>query len=92
MPTILGDLLIILLFIVPFLLIQILLSTRRRLFWGFIIPVLWTAFGVWMIISNYKHGSSFIPELIIFYLIGDMVLIGMLILFKYLKRRKTHTA
>ncbi|NLO08579.1 MAG: hypothetical protein GX129_01755 [Clostridiales bacterium] len=83
-----NDLLIIFLFLLPFLLIQIFLSTRRKLFWGFIIPVLWTAFGIWITISNYKHESSYILELVFFYLIGNLIFIGMLILFRYLKRRK----
>lgn len=88
MPKIWEDLLIILLFLIPFLLMQIFFSTRRRLFWGFIIPILWTSLGVWMTISNYKHESSYILELVIFYLIGSFLLIGMLILIRYLKRRK----
>lgn len=88
MPTIWDDLLIIFLFLIPFLLMQIFLSTRRKLIWGFIIPVLWTAFGIWMASSNYRHESSHIIELVFFYLLGNLIFIGMLILFRYLKKRK----
>lgn len=88
MPTIWDDLLIIALFLVPFLLIQIFLSTRKKLFWGFVIPVLWTALGVWMVISNYRNDSSYIMELIVFYLTGNLLFIGLLLLFRHLKRRK----
>jgi ABC-type nickel/cobalt efflux system permease component RcnA len=73
---------------VPFLLIQIFLSTRRRLFWGFVIPALWTVFGVWMTISNYRNKSSNIMELVIFYILGNVIFIGLLMLFRYLRRRK----
>jgi len=91
MPTVWSDLLIVFLFFLPFLLMQIFLSTRRRLFWGFIVPVLWSALGVWMTITNYRHESSYILELVFFYLIGDLLFIGLLILIRYLKRRKVPT-
>lgn len=91
MPTVWDDLLIIFMFLIPFLLIHIFFSTRKKLFWGFIIPVLWTAFGVWITINNHKQESDHIIELIFFYLIGDLIFIGMLLLFKYLKKRKKQT-
>jgi hypothetical protein len=88
MPTFWDDLLIICLFLIPFLLIQIFFATRRRLLWGFVIPLLWTALGAWMVVNSYKKDSSNILELIFFYLTGDLLLTGILILFRYLKRRK----
>ncbi|NLP17315.1 MAG: hypothetical protein GX379_09835 [Clostridiales bacterium] len=87
MPTIWDDLLIIMIFLVPFLLIQIFLSIRKRIIWGFVIPILWTVLGVWMIISNRRNESSHIPELILFYLIGDLIFIGILFLIKHLRKR-----
>ncbi len=91
MPTIWDDLLIILVLLIPFLLIQVFLSSRRRLFWGFIAPALWSVLGVWMIISNHKNDSTYITELIIFYLAGDLIFVGILLLIRYFKRKKRNT-
>lgn len=88
MPTFWDDLLIIFIFSLPFLLLQLLLSTRKKIFLGFIVPILWTALGIWTIINNYKDGNSYIKELIFFFLIGDIILIGILALMKRLKVKK----
>lgn len=90
MPTVWDDLLIILIFSLPFMFLQVLLSTRKKLILGFIVPVLWTALGVWSIISNYKGGSSYIRELIIFFLIGDLIFIGVLGLMRWLRMKKAN--
>jgi hypothetical protein len=91
MPVIWVDLLTIFLFLIPFLLIHIFFSTRKRFFWGLVVPVLWTAFGVWMTISNYKHESIYIMELIFFYLIGDIIFIGLLLIIRYMKKKRMDT-
>lgn len=90
MPTIWDDLLIIFIFVMPFLILQIFLSTRKKLFWGIIVPVLWTGFGIWTIIRNYMDQSRHIKELIIFYLIGDLIFVGILVIFKYRKKLNIH--
>lgn len=88
MPTFWDDLLIILIFSLPFLLLQLLMSTRKKMSLGLIVPTLWTALGIWTLINNYKDGSSYIKELIFFFIIGDIILIGILALMNWLKMKK----
>ncbi|CUH91733.1 hypothetical protein [Herbinix luporum] len=87
MPTVWDNLFTILIFAIPFLILQVFFSTRKKLIWGIIVPVLWSAFGVWHIISNYRQQSQNIKELIIFYIIGNLILIGILVLVRYIKGR-----
>ncbi len=88
MPTIWDNISIILIFIMPFFVLQILLSTRRKWFWSLIVPVLWTGLGVWTTVKNYMNQSRHIRELIVFYLIGDLIFAGIPVLLRYRKRIK----
>lgn len=87
MPTVWDDLLVVLIFTVPFLMLQALLSARKKLLWGFIIPILWTALGAWVAIKSSESGHM--SEMILFFLATDIILFGILVLVRYLKRKKT---
>lgn len=72
-----------------FIILQAILSTRRKMIWGFILPALWTIMGLWMLIRNYKTGSLFALELMLFFLAGDVILFGVMALIRYLKQKRT---
>lgn len=89
MPTVWEDLAIISIFVIPFLILHVFLSARRKMIWGFIVPTLWTAFGVWTIITCYMQESQNIKELIFFFLLGDFVYIFILLLIKHLRKKSS---
>lgn len=70
--------------------LQILLSTRKHLGFGFIIPILWGLLGLSMILNNREDGSIFTSEMILFFVLGEIVLFGVLFLCKYIQKRKLH--
>lgn len=88
MPTLWDNFLVIFIFTMPFLILQIIMSTRKKWFWGLTVPALWTGLGVWISVKNYMNHSRYIKELIIFYLIGDMLLVVIMILIRYRKKIK----
>lgn len=85
-----NTIVILLLTVVPFmlLLLHTFLATRKRVAWGLVVPVIWTALGLWMIISGYQQDRGFSWELIIFFLGGDLILFGIWSLIRYMKRKK----
>jgi uncharacterized membrane protein len=89
MPESFYDTVVILFFtVLPVILIllQILLSSRKKIVWGFVVPLLWTALGIWMIAGR-QDKSSFTAELVLFFAAGDIILIGIMLLVRYLKKR-----
>ena len=56
------------------LLLHMYLSARRAVIYSFLVPMLWTALGVWMIVASYED-FGFGTELFIFYLAGDLILL-----------------
>lgn len=81
---------ILLLTVVPLLLLllHIFLSTRKRLIWSLLVPVLWTSLGAWMIIAGYED-FGFSRELFVFYLLGDVILfVGTLLIRKRMRLKK----
>lgn len=92
MPESFYDMVVVLFFtVVPVVLIgaQILLSTRKNYLWGFIVPILWSALGAWILIKGYLDDKTFSFEMLIVFLVGDVVLLGILALFRYLRRKRT---
>ncbi len=90
MPESFYDTVVIICFtVVPvlFLSLQVLLSTRRKLQWGFIIPVIWSALGAWILIKGYLADRQLSYEMLIVFLVGDIILFALLVLCRYLKRR-----
>lgn len=73
---------------VTLILIQLFLAGRKKLIWGFIVPILWTSLGAWMIIRNHNEGSLFSFELVGFFLLGDGLLLGLLALVRVLKIKR----
>ena len=73
---------------ITLILLQILLSTRKKLLLGFIVPLLWTVLGAWMLIRGYMEDRDFSFELLTVFLVGDIILLAILALFKYLKEKK----
>ncbi len=70
-----------------FLSFQVFLSTRRRLLWGAIVPLIWSALGAWILIKGYLEDKQLSYELLIVFLVGDFFLLGLLVLCRYLKSR-----
>lgn len=71
------------------LLLHIFLSTRSVIFWSFLVPILWSSLGAWMIAAGYEN-FGFSRELFIFYLIGDVILfLVTLFLRKRIKRKQS---
>jgi uncharacterized membrane protein YeaQ/YmgE (transglycosylase-associated protein family) len=94
MPESFYDMVVVLFFtVVPVVLIgaQVIMSTRKKYIWGFIVPILWSALGAWILIKGYLDDKHFSFEMLIVFLIGDAVLLGILALFRYLRRRKRMT-
>jgi hypothetical protein len=90
MPESFYDTMVVLYFtVVPllFLSLQVLFSTRKKLIWGFIVPVIWSALGAFILIRGYREDKSISYELLIVFLAGDFILLGLLALCRYLKRR-----
>jgi hypothetical protein len=71
-----------------FLLLHIFLSTRARLIWSFIVPFLWTAMGIWMILAEYIQERGFANEIFIFFLAGDFILVTATILIRIMKIKR----
>lgn len=71
--------------VVPVLLIllHIFLSSRKKLFWGFIIPVIWLICGIYMVIK----AVSFPVELGIFFGIIFLILIAILCSIRICKKK-----
>jgi hypothetical protein len=91
MPESFYDMVVVLFFtVVPVVLIgaQILLSTRKSYLWGIVVPILWSALGAWILIKGYLEDKMFSFEMFIVFLVGDAILLGILALFRHLKRRK----
>lgn len=92
MPEKFYDIVVILFFsVIPLILIvlQCVLSLRRKLVYGFIIPALWSTLGAWMLIAGRGDEVQFGFELFLFFLGGDVILFGILALIKYRKRQKS---
>lgn len=92
MPESFYDTVVILFFTVlpiTLILLQIFLSSRKKTVLGFVLPLLWTALGIWIISAGRKDTSSFTTELLIFFAAGDIILIGIMLLVKYLKKRRS---
>lgn len=91
MPESFYDTIVILFFtVVPIilLLIQVLLSTRRKPVWGLVVPLLWTLLGTWVILSGYFQGRGFSGELFIVFFLGDLILTGVMVLMRYIKKKR----
>lgn len=91
MPESFYDMMVVLYFtVVPvlFISLQILLSTRKRLIWGFIAPVIWSALGAWILIKEYLADKRLSYELLLVFLAGDLLLFGLLALCRYIKGRR----
>lgn len=91
MPESFYDMMVVLYFtVVPvlFISLQILLSTRKKLLWGFIVPVIWSVLGAWILIKGYLADKQLSYELLIVFLAGDILLYGILILCRYLKGKR----
>ncbi|HKL98516.1 MAG TPA: hypothetical protein VJZ06_01255 [Mobilitalea sp.] len=73
---------------ITLILLQILLSTRKKLILGFIVPLLWTVLGAWILIRGYMEDKDFSFEMLIVFIVGDFILLAILALFKYLKEKK----
>ncbi len=71
-----------------FLSLQIWLSLRRKLLWGFLVPAIWSALGTWILIKGYQEDKTISYELLIVFLVGDLLLLGLLALCRYLKKRR----
>lgn len=82
-----------LLTIVPIVMLglQILLSTRKHIGLGFIIPIIWALLGLSMILNNKEDGSIFTSEMIFFFALGEIVLFGVFFLCKYIQKKKLHS-
>ncbi len=92
MPESFYDMVVVLFFtVVPVVLLslQTLLSTRKRYVWGFIVPILWSALGVWILIRGYMEDKEFSYEMLIVFLAGDVILFGVMALCRYLKGKRT---
>lgn len=90
MPESFYDTVVLLFFtVIPLILIllQWFLSTKK-LAWGFVIPAIWSAFGIWMLIAGRGDDVRYSFELFLFFLGGDVLLLGILSLIKYLKKVK----
>jgi hypothetical protein len=91
MPETFYDTIVVLFFtVVPlvFLFLHTFLSTRKRLVWSLIVPTLWTALGMWMMVAGYVQDRNFSWELLIFFLVGDLLLIGIAAIVSSRKKRK----
>lgn len=91
MPESFYDTVVILFYtVIPLVLIllQVLFSRRKRPAWGFIVPALWTALGIWILVSGQKNDSQYSLELCIFFLGGDAILLCVMALTRYLKGKK----
>ena len=91
MPESFYDMVVILYFtVVPviFISLQILLSTRKKLIWGFVVPVIWSALGAWILIKGYLDDKQLSYEMLIVFLVGDILLVGLLVLSRYLMGRR----
>lgn len=91
MPESFYDTVVILYFtVVPvlFLSLQVLLSTRSKLLWGFIVPMIWSALGAWILMKGYLADRQLSYEMLIVFLVGDIILLALLALCRYLRRRK----
>ncbi|MHB8131739.1 MAG: hypothetical protein ACYDEX_22410 [Mobilitalea sp.] len=71
------------------LLLQAFLSARKRILWSALVPTLWTALGAWMVIAGYYGGRGISGELIIFFLAGDLLLIGITAFIRNWKKKRT---
>lgn len=91
MPESFYDMVVTLYFtVVPvlFISLQILLSTRKKLIWGFVVPVIWSALGAWILIKGYLDDKQLSYEMLIVFLVGDILLVGLLVLCRYIMGRR----
>lgn len=92
MPDAFYDTVVILFFTalpVILILFQIFLSSREKAVLGFIVPLLWTALGIWMTLAGWKDKGSFTAELALFFAAGDIILVGIMLLVKHIKKRRS---
>lgn len=73
-----------------FLLLQVVLSSRKKVILSAIIPALWTLLGAWVVITRFVRDDVFSSSMCIFFVGGDIILIGITILVRYLKRKKSN--
>lgn len=73
---------------VVFLLLQAFLSSRKRVRFSVIIPIIWTLLGAWIIIVRFVKDDILSSPLCIYFIGGDIILIGITILMRYLKSRR----
>ncbi|MBH1940729.1 hypothetical protein I5677_07500 [Mobilitalea sibirica] len=74
---------------ITMILLQIFLAKRKKLVWGFVVPVLWSVIGAtWIIKSNQKEDAKYLFGLFLLFIIGDLVLLGILALMRQLKKKK----
>lgn len=62
--------------------LHIFFATRKRLAWGFIIPFLWSALGIWILFVRYSD------EVLIYFMAGDLILFGILALIRNIKKKR----
>lgn len=92
--NLINVLVVIIMLVIPLalLLLQLLLASRKRLFPGFIIPVIWSVLGIiWIFKSEFRDDREYILKLFILFLTGDVILLAILAYFKlYRKNKKNH--
>ncbi|MDF2539499.1 MAG: hypothetical protein K0S76_2520 [Herbinix sp.] len=91
MPGSMSDLIAILFItVIPavFVLLQIFFSWKKKLILSFILPVLWTALGIWMVSTIYYMGEGFSSELVIFFVCGNLILIGITVIVRNIKKKR----
>lgn len=90
MDPIFNVIVILLMVVIPlvFLLLQVFLTSRKKLILSIIIPILWTLLGAWIIITRYVKDDVLSSSMCIFFIGGDIILIGLTFLVRYLKRKR----
>jgi hypothetical protein len=66
------------------LLLHLFLSFRKKAFWGFVVPILWSILSVWIVSKTQSYPS----EMIIFCIGVDVILIAIWAFIRFILKKK----